>query len=111
MDWTVLISPLVAALVAAFGSYMATKRAAEDRERARDKADKEQAIRFQTEIAEIKTELAELRTDIKHLSDEVKKHNQVVERTYKLETEVDNLYHRYDELRGDMKDIKIGGTE
>jgi hypothetical protein len=33
------------------------------------------------------------------LTKTVEKHNNVVERTYKLETEVDNLYHRYDELK------------
>ena len=105
MEWlTPYLSAIVAALVAVFGSYSATKRAAEDRERERDKADKERDIKMQTELAEI-------RTDIKHLSDEVKKHNNVIERTYKLETEVANLWHRYDEIHSDMKDVKIGGTE
>lgn len=105
MEWfTPYVSAIVSALVAIFGAYSATKRAAEERERARDKADKERDIKMQTEFAEI-------RTEIKHLREEVKKHNGVVERTYKLETEVDNLYHRYDELRADMKDVKIGGTE
>lgn len=104
MELTDFISPLVSALIAVFGAYAATKRAAEDRERTRDAEEKERAIRVQTE-------LAELHTEIKHLSDEVRKHNQVIERTYKLETEVDNLYHRYSEIHDDMKDIKIGGTE
>ena len=45
------------------------------------------------------------------MKDQVEKHNQVIERTYRLETEVSNLYYRYDELRGDVKDAKIGGTE
>lgn len=50
-------------------------------------------------------------TEISNLRRDVEKHNQVVERTYKLETEVDNLYHRYEELRGDVREVKIGGTE
>lgn len=105
MDWLPsLISSIVSAAIAVFGAYTATKRAAEDRELAREKEEKERTIK-------VHTELAEIRTDIKHLSEEVKKHNNVIERTYILETEVANLYHRYDELHNDVKDVKIGGTE
>lgn len=50
-------------------------------------------------------------TEIANLRRDVEKHNSVVERTFKLESEVDNLYHRYDELRTDVKDVKIGGSE
>lgn len=50
-------------------------------------------------------------TEIANLRRDVEKHNSVVERTYKLESEVENLYHRYDELRTDVKDVKIGGSE
>lgn len=50
-------------------------------------------------------------TEIANLRRDVEKHNSVVERTFKLESEVDNLYHRYDELRTDVKDVKVGGSE
>lgn len=50
-------------------------------------------------------------SEIVNLRRDVEKHNQVVDRTTRLETEVGNLYHRYDELRLDVKDAKIGGTE
>ena len=50
-------------------------------------------------------------TEIANLRRDVKKHNSVVERTFKLESEVENLYHRYDELRTDVKDVKVGGSE
>ena len=93
MEWTMVVGWVVTALVAAFGSYQAVKRAADERER-----------KYADSIARLETKL-----DM--LSDRVEKHNQVVERTYKLETEVDNLYHRYDELHNDFKSIKIGGTE
>lgn len=93
MEWTVLISPIVSALVAVFGAYAATKRVADERERRHSEA------------------IAEMRIEIKHLREEVAKHNQVIERTYKLETDVSNLYRRYAELHGDMKDFKIGGAE
>ena len=47
----------------------------------------------------ITNRLTRLETLIDQLRDEVEKHNQMVERTYKLETDVANLYHRYDEMK------------
>lgn len=93
MEWSILISPIVSAICAIFGAYMATKRASEERER-----------KYADSIARLETKLDTL-------SIRVEKHNNVIERTYKLETEVDNLYHRYAELHDDIKDLKIGGTE
>lgn len=49
--------------------------------------------------AAISSRLARLETMIETLTKTVDKHNNVVERTYKLETEIENLYHRYDELK------------
>ena len=49
--------------------------------------------------AAISSRLTRLETMIDTLTKTVEKHNNVVERTYKLETEVDNLYHRYNELK------------
>ena len=53
--------------------------------------------------AAITNRLTRLETLIEQLKAEVEKHNRVIERTYKLETEVGTLWHRYDELRQDMK--------
>ena len=78
MEITQFISPLLSALLAFAGSYFA-----------------------------LTNRITRLETMIETLSERVQKHNSVIERTYKLEVEVDNLYHRYDELR----DVKIGGTE
>ena len=61
--------------------------------------------------AAISSRLTKLETLIVDLRRDVEKHNQVIERTYKLETEVTNIYHRLDDMKDDMKDIKIGGTE
>ena len=41
---------------------------------------------------------------LEQLEEKVNKHNNVIERTYKLETEIGNLYHRYDELRTEIKE-------
>ena len=50
-------------------------------------------------------------TEIVNLRRDVEKHNNVVDRTTRLETEMGNLYNRYAELRDDVRDTKIGGTE
>ncbi len=53
--------------------------------------------------AAITNRLTRLETLIEQLKVETERHNAVIERTYKLETEVGTLWHRYDELRQDMK--------
>lgn len=50
--------------------------------------------------AAISSRLARLETMIDTLTQTVNKHNNIIERTYKLETEVTNIYHRIDELKG-----------
>lgn len=86
MEWQVFISPIVSALVAIFGAYMAVKRQADERER-----------KYADSIARLETKL-----DI--LSERVDKHNNLIERTYKLESDVEHL-------QSDVRGIKIGGTE
>lgn len=49
--------------------------------------------------AAISSRLTRLETMIETLTQNVEKHNKVVERTFKLETEVENIYHRIDELK------------
>ena len=53
--------------------------------------------------AALVTKLARLETEMVNLRNEVEKHNQLVERTYKVEADVNNLYHRYGELREEIK--------
>lgn len=81
MEWSVLVSPVVSAILAIFGAYQAVKRTADERER-----------KYADSIARLETKM-----DL--LSERVEKHNNIIERTYKLETEVDNIYHRIDELK------------
>ena len=54
--------------------------------------------------AAITNRLTRLETLIEQLRVETEKHNQVMERTFKLESDVTNLYHRYDDLRDEMKE-------
>lgn len=53
--------------------------------------------------AAISSRLARLETMITTLTTTVDKHNNVIERTYKLETDVHNLYYRIDELKEEVK--------
>lgn len=56
-------------------------------------------IAFGVFYGAVSSRLTRLETMIEALTKTVDRHNHVVERTTKLETEVENLYHRYDELR------------
>lgn len=89
IDVTALIVPVVSALVsaatAACGVYVA-----------------------------ISNRLSVLETKMDGLSTKVEKHNSVIERTYKLETDAATAWKRHDELaeRVDrLEDMKIGGTQ
>lgn len=58
--------------------------------------------------------LTALETKMDSLSSKVEKHNHVVERTYKIETEMETAWRRHDELKervDRLEDMKIGGTE
>ena len=89
-----VVSAIVSALLAAYSAYSATKRAAEDRERAAEARRNERDIEF-------KSELAAIGAKVDLLSERVEKHNNLIERMYKIEADVSNLH----EL------IKVGGTE
>lgn len=54
--------------------------------------------------AAIAQRLARLEAMIENLTTVTAKHNNVIERVYKLETEVTNLYHRYDEMQEHIKE-------
>ena len=56
-------------------------------------------IAFGAVYGAVSSRLTRLETMIEALTKTVDKHNHVVERTSKLEAEVENLYHRYDEIR------------
>lgn len=60
----------------------------------------------------ISNRLSVLETKMDALSDKVEKHNSVIERTYKLETDVATAWKRHDELaeRVDrLEDVRMGG--
>lgn len=81
MDVTPYLSPIVAVVIAIVGSYIAMKNV------------------YNTKFEELHVQIAELSTKIDGLTSQVDKHNNVIERTYKLETEMSTAFRRIDELR------------
>lgn len=61
--------------------------------------------------AAVSAKLARLEQSITDLRRNVEKHNQVIERTFKLESDTATAFHRIDELRDDLHELKIGGTK
>lgn len=64
--------------------------------------------------SEILTRLTRLETKLDGLADTVEKHNQVVERTFRLEENLRTAFKRVDEEReriDRLENIKLGGTE
>lgn len=62
----------------------------------------------------ISNRLSVLETKMDALSDKVEKHNSVIERTYKLETDAATAWKRHDELADRverLEDTCIGGTQ
>lgn len=77
MDFTPLIGPILTAVITGGGVYAA-----------------------------ITNRLTRLETMIESLRSEVAKHNQIVERTYKLESEQANIFHQIDEIKTSIKELR-----
>lgn len=56
--------------------------------------------------ATVNARLAKIETLISVLSTNVEKHNNVIERTHKLESDLRTAFNRYDELSRDVQEIK-----
>ena len=72
-----IASGIVGAIISAFGVYVA-----------------------------ITNRLTRLETMISQLREDVEKHNQMVERTYKLEADAETSWKRYDELSGRVERLE-----
>ena len=55
--------------------------------------------------------LTKLETMIDNLTKTVEKHNEVVERTFKIESDLRTAFKHIDLMRDEIKDVKIGGTQ
>lgn len=66
-----IVSGVISAVLAAFGCYVAVTN----------------------RLTKLETMIADLRVD-------VERHNSIVERTYKAEQDITNIYHRVDRIEG-----------
>lgn len=64
---------------------------------------------FATYVA-MSNRMTKLETLIDNLTKTVEKHNEVVERTFKLESDLRTAFKHIDLMRDEIKDAKIGGT-
>ena len=87
MDLTPYIGAIVTAAVFIVGSYVAMKNANNEK------------------FNELSVQIATLQTEIRDLRRDVEKHNDVVERTHKLEADLHTAFKRIDELK--ERDEKI----
>lgn len=100
MDFTPYIGAIVTASVFIIGSYVAMKNA------------------NNAKFTELTAQIARLETKMDDLTVQVEKHNKVVERTFRLESDMSTAYKRIDELRekdtrieDKLDGLRIGGTE
>jgi peptidoglycan hydrolase CwlO-like protein len=61
-------------------------------------------------VRDLSGQIAALSAKVDDLRADVSKHNSVIERTYKLESDSATAFHRIDELRDELHDFKAGGT-
>jgi uncharacterized protein YlxW (UPF0749 family) len=104
MDITPYIGPLVTAMVAAGGTYAALTGRIARLEARVDHLDREQP-----DMRLLASQMATLTAKFDSLHEEVAKHNKVIERTFRLETEMTTNWHRLDELRDEMHE-RLGGS-
>lgn len=111
------IAPYLSALVSAVLAYIAMRTGAERRFaalEARQAAQDERVARAIEEAKigrELTVQIASLATKVDDLRGDVSKHNDLIERTFKLESDLQTAFHRIDELRDDVHDARIGGTK
>lgn len=86
-----LASPILTAVMAVGGAYIAFNNRLTILETKNDDVPQSSET---SDLSEVKTEIAVINAEIKALTDEVRKHNNVIERTYKLEARVDSLERR-----------------
>lgn len=87
-----LASPILTAVMAVGGAYIAFNNRLTILE---TKSDEQVTPAADCgDLAEVKTEIAVINSEIKSLTAEMRKHNNLMERTFKLEARVDSIERR-----------------
>lgn len=100
MDFTPYIGAIVTVIIAIVGGYSAMKNANNQR------------------FLELAAQIARIETKMDDLGERVEKHNNTIERTFRLESDMNTAFKRIDELKhkderieDKLDQLKIGGTE
>lgn len=106
MDITPYITPIVTAIITAGATYsMLVSRLSRLETRMEQLEGEAMDVHtLSNQITALSVKLDELKTD-------VAKHNQLIERTYKLENETTAQWKRIDEIREEVHEIKVGGSK
>jgi uncharacterized coiled-coil DUF342 family protein len=116
VDITPYFGGIVSALIATITAWVALKTSYEKRFTNIETklAAQDERVHHALTEAEISRELtvqiASLSAKMDDLAKSVDKHNDIVERTYQVESNLKTAFHRIDELREEIHDMKIGGT-
>lgn len=64
----------------------------------------------QMDVHALGNQITALSVKLDELKSDVSKHNQLIERTYQLETETKAQWKRIDEMRNELHEVKVGGS-
>ena len=105
MDITPYASAIVASVLAGGATYGAVMGRLSKLEARVDSLE-----RSQMDVHALSNQITALSTKLDELKADVNKHNEMIERTYRLESETREQWSRINELRGELHDVKVGGT-
>lgn len=92
VDLTPYISSIVTAVIAIVGGYVAMKN-----------SNNQKFDELKSQNAELMAQNAAQTAEIRALKEQVEKHNGVLERVYKLESDMRTAFKRIDELKAEDK--------
>lgn len=105
MDLTPYVAPIVTAIITGGATYAAVVSRL-----TRLEVRVEHLERGQLDANSLSAQIAALSAKVDDLRTDVEKHNNLVERLCKVENQLPTMWKRQDELRDEVHDIKIGGT-
>jgi chromosome segregation ATPase len=116
MDFNPNFGDLVTVSLFVIGGWIAVKNSTNSRfahiesEQASMRTALDQLSEDTRATRDLSKQIAALSAKMDDLRADVSKHNSVIERTYKLESDSATAFHRIDELRDELHDFKAGGT-
>ena len=112
MDWTPYLGPTATILVFVIGGWIAVKNANNSRfahieaEQAAMNATLNQLVEDVRATRELSRQIAGLSAKMDDLRADVTKHNNLIERTYKVENDVKIAFDRIGDLRDDIHELE-----